>query len=201
MDTLAVRLTIPPVGLVGNFHPQVGAPCRAHQKKSRSLRNGSQPYRVDTSHVIDHLLRRNRTFRRFGCPRQMRLDCKLHTPTRIQKNYCIEITNCQAMRVKQCRRCATNTGHTELLSGSVVDRCALMRQQFSASVKKEGRSGAGRKNDGTFSYLFQQKLLSIGYSSPFKRKPVAKGDSFPSTLKGREQRLFAYEDLLWRLRR
>ena len=32
-DTLAVRLTIPPVGFVENFHLQVGAPCRAHQKK------------------------------------------------------------------------------------------------------------------------------------------------------------------------
>jgi hypothetical protein len=30
MDTLAVRLTIPPVGLVGDFHSQVRAPCRAH---------------------------------------------------------------------------------------------------------------------------------------------------------------------------
>jgi hypothetical protein len=32
-DTLAVRLTIPPVGLVGDFHPLVSAPCRAHTKK------------------------------------------------------------------------------------------------------------------------------------------------------------------------
>ena len=34
MDTLAVRLTIPPVGLVGDFHSQVRAPCRAHVDKS-----------------------------------------------------------------------------------------------------------------------------------------------------------------------
>src|SRR5712692_1480889 len=34
MDTLAVRLTIPPVGFVGDFHSQVSAPCRAHQNKS-----------------------------------------------------------------------------------------------------------------------------------------------------------------------
>jgi magnesium transporter len=34
-DTLAVRLTIPPVGLVEDFHLLVNAPCRAHQKKSR----------------------------------------------------------------------------------------------------------------------------------------------------------------------
>ena len=33
MDTLAVRLTIPPVGLVGDFHPRVSAPCRAHENK------------------------------------------------------------------------------------------------------------------------------------------------------------------------
>jgi len=31
MDTLAVRLTIPPVGLVEDFHLQVRAPCRAHK--------------------------------------------------------------------------------------------------------------------------------------------------------------------------
>jgi hypothetical protein len=33
MDTLAVRLTIPPVGFVGDFHSLVRAPCRAHNKK------------------------------------------------------------------------------------------------------------------------------------------------------------------------
>jgi hypothetical protein len=33
MDTLAVRLTIPPVRLVRDFHPLVNAPCRAHKKK------------------------------------------------------------------------------------------------------------------------------------------------------------------------
>jgi hypothetical protein len=33
MDTLAVQLTIPPVGFVGDFHSQVSAPCRAHQPK------------------------------------------------------------------------------------------------------------------------------------------------------------------------
>src|SRR5712692_10324084 len=31
MDTLAVRLTIPPVGFVGDFHSLVRAPCRAHK--------------------------------------------------------------------------------------------------------------------------------------------------------------------------
>lgn len=30
MDTLAVQLTIPPAGFVRDFHPQVSAPCRAH---------------------------------------------------------------------------------------------------------------------------------------------------------------------------
>src|SRR5207253_10858668 len=34
MDTLAVRLTIPPVGFVGDFHSLVSAPCRAHQNKN-----------------------------------------------------------------------------------------------------------------------------------------------------------------------
>src|SRR5713226_3578084 len=33
MDTLAVRLTIPPVGFVGDFHSLVRAPCRAHKTK------------------------------------------------------------------------------------------------------------------------------------------------------------------------
>src|SRR5437899_6056029 len=33
MDTLAVQLTIPPVGFVGDFHSQVSAPCRAHKGK------------------------------------------------------------------------------------------------------------------------------------------------------------------------
>ena len=34
VDTLAVRLTVPPVGSVGDLHPQVSAPCRAHIKKT-----------------------------------------------------------------------------------------------------------------------------------------------------------------------
>ncbi len=33
MDTLAVRLTVPPVGPVEDFNLQVGAPCRAHKQK------------------------------------------------------------------------------------------------------------------------------------------------------------------------
>src|SRR5438552_3890467 len=38
MDTLAVRLTIPPVGFVGDFHSLVTAPSRAHgKKKTRSV--------------------------------------------------------------------------------------------------------------------------------------------------------------------
>jgi len=37
MDTLAVRLTVPPAGLVKDLHLQVGAPCRAHQKKAGTL--------------------------------------------------------------------------------------------------------------------------------------------------------------------
>jgi hypothetical protein len=37
VNTLAVRLTIPPTGFVRDFHPQVDAPCRAHQIKARCL--------------------------------------------------------------------------------------------------------------------------------------------------------------------
>ncbi|ACV68173.1 hypothetical protein Dret_0882 [Desulfohalobium retbaense DSM 5692] len=33
VDTLAVRLTVPLVGPVEDFHLQVGAPCRAHHKR------------------------------------------------------------------------------------------------------------------------------------------------------------------------
>jgi len=36
-DTLAVQLTLPLVGLVENFHLPVGAPCRAHHKKTAPL--------------------------------------------------------------------------------------------------------------------------------------------------------------------
>src|ERR1043166_3955432 len=32
MDTLAVQLTVPPVGSVGHFHSLVRAPCRAHNE-------------------------------------------------------------------------------------------------------------------------------------------------------------------------
>jgi len=34
VDTLAVRLTVPPVGSVEDFHLQVNAPCRAHKKEA-----------------------------------------------------------------------------------------------------------------------------------------------------------------------
>src|SRR5215813_7790532 len=34
MDTLAVRLTIPPAGFVEDFHLQMNAPCRAHNRKA-----------------------------------------------------------------------------------------------------------------------------------------------------------------------
>src|SRR5258707_5050806 len=34
MDTLAVRLMVPPVGSMGDFHSLVSAPCRAHKDKS-----------------------------------------------------------------------------------------------------------------------------------------------------------------------
>jgi len=31
VDTLAVRLMLPPVGCTGDFHSQADAPCRAHK--------------------------------------------------------------------------------------------------------------------------------------------------------------------------
>jgi hypothetical protein len=37
MDTLAVQLTIPLVGFVGDFHSLVRTPCRAHSKKKVAL--------------------------------------------------------------------------------------------------------------------------------------------------------------------
>jgi len=41
VDTLAVQLMIPPAGDIGDFHPQVIAPCRAHEIKSlRSCSSG-----------------------------------------------------------------------------------------------------------------------------------------------------------------
>jgi hypothetical protein len=36
MDTLAVRLTIPPAGFVEDFHLQMNAPCRAHNTKAET---------------------------------------------------------------------------------------------------------------------------------------------------------------------
>jgi len=40
-DTLAVRLTLPLAGCVEDFHLQVSAPCRAHQKKTRAAMRGA----------------------------------------------------------------------------------------------------------------------------------------------------------------
>jgi hypothetical protein len=37
MGTLAVRLTLPPVGRVEDLHLQVSAPCRAHEKEGLSF--------------------------------------------------------------------------------------------------------------------------------------------------------------------
>ena len=41
IDTLAVQLTLPLAGCVGDLHPQVSAPCRAHQQKGLQLRLGA----------------------------------------------------------------------------------------------------------------------------------------------------------------
>src|SRR6266480_389149 len=48
MDTLAVRLTIPPVGFVGDFHSLVSAPCRAHNAENdRMLRR----FHIETDNI------------------------------------------------------------------------------------------------------------------------------------------------------
>jgi hypothetical protein len=45
MDTLAVQLTLPLAGCVGDLHPQVSAPCRAHRKKdARYAASACGPY-------------------------------------------------------------------------------------------------------------------------------------------------------------
>ena len=51
-DTLAVQLTVPPVGPVEDFHLRVGAPCRAHKKKA--------PLGVHRGGLISTVLRRLR---------------------------------------------------------------------------------------------------------------------------------------------
>ena len=48
MDTLAVQLTVPPVGPVEDFHLPVGAPCRAHMKRGRSI--ASAPFNCKIIH-------------------------------------------------------------------------------------------------------------------------------------------------------
>jgi hypothetical protein len=40
MDTLAVQLTIPLTGLVGDLHSLVSAPCRAHKKEALLIEEG-----------------------------------------------------------------------------------------------------------------------------------------------------------------
>jgi hypothetical protein len=53
MGTLAVRLIIPPVGLIENLHLQVSAPCRAHDKKSPAFAglSHSQQWRNGLHHA------------------------------------------------------------------------------------------------------------------------------------------------------
>src|SRR6266478_2653189 len=48
MDTLAVRLMVPPVGSIGDFHSLVSAPCRAHQKREGSPQTDYPLCRVRT---------------------------------------------------------------------------------------------------------------------------------------------------------
>src|SRR6266849_2353985 len=51
-DTLAVQLTIPPAGVVGDFHPQMNAPCRAHVIKSLASLRGFVNCHVSFSSLI-----------------------------------------------------------------------------------------------------------------------------------------------------
>jgi len=53
IDTLAVQLTLPLAGCVGDLHPQVSAPCRAHQKESAALWRAA---RFKHSETADRLL-------------------------------------------------------------------------------------------------------------------------------------------------
>ena len=55
MDTLAVQLTLPLAGRVEDFHLQVSAPCRAHQRKSPEPISGLIP----TTELVTKLLPRS----------------------------------------------------------------------------------------------------------------------------------------------
>jgi len=57
MDTLAVRLTIPPAGFVRDFHPQVGAPCRAHKARTGDPLSGSCVRDLPTCHARQSIAR------------------------------------------------------------------------------------------------------------------------------------------------
>src|SRR6266478_2087555 len=48
MDTLAVRLMVPPVGSIGDFPSLVSAPCRAHSQKEGSPQTDYPLCRVRT---------------------------------------------------------------------------------------------------------------------------------------------------------
>jgi hypothetical protein len=52
MDTLAVQLTLPLAGCVGDLHPQVSAPCRAHQKEQAALQR-ERPASLDSKSQSD----------------------------------------------------------------------------------------------------------------------------------------------------
>jgi hypothetical protein len=67
IDTLAVRLTIPPTGFVWDFHPQVNAPCRAHITK----RGRAWLCPLHTNRLLKIIRQAPRLFRqRLSCPMQ-----------------------------------------------------------------------------------------------------------------------------------
>ena len=59
VDTLPVQLTLPLAGCVEDLHLQVGAPCRAHQKKQKARSLSGLFYETYAGdHLISHTLTR-----------------------------------------------------------------------------------------------------------------------------------------------
>ena len=80
MDTLAVRLTIPPVGFVGDFHSLVNAPCRAHKKKRRGAPRRNLLILLVEQRGIEPLtsaLRTRRSAKLSYCPTRETQSCKI----------------------------------------------------------------------------------------------------------------------------
>src|SRR5690625_2678446 len=77
-DTLAVRLTVPPAGSVGDLHPQVSAPCRAHKPKrppqsGRPLQRWISSIRLLREHNAKYIGKR--TFKSYACDETLAVRC------------------------------------------------------------------------------------------------------------------------------